>query len=139
MAFLSATETPRPARLAPALFTLTIFLSASLLFFVQPLFARIVLPAIGGSPAVWATAMLFFQSVLLGGYLYAHLSTRYLPVRAQILLHLAIWAAALLFLPPALPEGWELDATRPVALQTLGLFALGVGVPFALLSSKQRR
>jgi len=79
--------------------------------------------------------MLFFQSVLLGGYLYAHLSTRYLPVRAQILLHLAIWAAALLFLPPALPEGWELDATRPVALQTLGLFALGVGVPFALLSS----
>lgn len=135
MAFASAAETIRLARFAPWLFMLTIFLSASLLFFVQPLFARIVLPAIGGSPAVWATAMLFFQSVLLGGYLYAHFSARFLPFPAQIGLHLVIWAAALLFLPPALPDGWQLDATRPIAWQTLGLFALGVGVPFALLSS----
>ena len=135
MAFVTAAETPRHARLAPWLFTLTIFLSAALLFFVQPLFARVVLPAIGGSPAVWTTAMLFFQTVLLGGYLYAHLSTRYLSAPVQVILHLAIWGAALAFLPPALPEGWELDAGRPVALQTLGLFALGVGVPFALLSS----
>ncbi len=135
MADASAPEGLRSARLAPLVFTLTIFLSASLLFFVQPLFARIVLPAIGGSPAVWTTAMLFFQSVLLGGYLYAHLSTRYLPVPAQVGLHLTIWAAALVFLPPALPEGWELEAGGPVAGQTLGLFALGVGVPFALLSS----
>jgi SAM-dependent methyltransferase len=135
MAHVTAAEMPRHVRLAPWLFTLTIFLSASLLFFVQPLFARIVLPAIGGSPAVWTTAMLFFQTVLLGGYLYAHFSVRYLSVPVQVLLHLAIWGAALAFLPPALPKGWELDAARPVALQTLGLFALGVGVPFALLSS----
>lgn len=121
--------------MAPVVFTLTIFLSASLLFFVQPLFAKIVLPVIGGSPAVWTTAMLFFQTVLLGGYVYAHLSTRYFAMPAQIVVHFGIWALALAFLPPALPDGWQLDANAPVALQTLGLFALGVGVPFALLSS----
>ena len=125
----------RGTALVPVIFTVTIFLSASLLFFVQPLFAKIVLPVIGGAPAVWTTAMLFFQTVLIVGYLYAHLSTRYLPVRVQILTHMALWALALFFLPPALPEGWRLDATGSIALQTLGLFALGVGAPFALLSA----
>ncbi len=126
----------RPARLlAPVLFTATIFLSASLLFFVQPLFAKIALPVIGGAPAVWTTAMLFFQTVLIGGYLYAHLSTRLLPVPAQLALHMALWATALWFLPPELPEGWRLDGDGSVALQTLGLFALGIGAPFALLSA----
>lgn len=123
------------ARLAPLLFTATIFLSAGLLFFVQPLFAKIVLPVIGGAPAVWTVAMLFFQSVLIAGYLYAHISTRYLPIKGQVALHVAIWAVALFFLPPDLPEGWRLNASEPVALQTLGLFALGIGAPFALLSS----
>jgi hypothetical protein len=135
MTYTPASETRAPVRLAPVLFTTTIFLSASLLFFVQPLFAKIVLPVIGGAPSVWTTAMLFFQIVLLAGYLYAHFSTRLLAPRAQVALHLAIWAAALLFLPPAIPEGWQLDPSAPVALQTLGLFALGVGVPFALLSA----
>jgi hypothetical protein len=119
----------------PVIFTLTIFLSASLLFFVQPLFAKIVLPVIGGAPAVWTTAMLFFQTVLIVGYLYAHVSTRLLPIRAQVAVHIALWALALFFLPPALPEAWRLDASGSIALQTLGLFALGVGAPFALLSS----
>lgn len=118
-----------------ALFTATIFLSAALLFFVQPLFARLVLPELGGAPAVWTTAMLFFQSVLLGGYLYAHLTTRLLPLRAQLLVHLTIWGLALFFLPLGVPDGWALDPTTPVAGQTLVLFAAGVGVPFALLSA----
>ncbi len=135
MAQIDSTMASRRVRLAPLVFTATIFLSAALLFFVQPLFAKIVLPVIGGSPSVWTTAMLFFQSVLLAGYLYAHFSTRYLGPTAQIAVHGAIWAAALLFLPPALPDGWQLDPTAPIAWQTLGLFALGVGVPFALLSS----
>lgn len=135
MVHTTAPDTSRHTRLAPLLFTATIFLSAALLFFVQPLFAKIVLPVIGGSPAVWTTAMLFFQSVLLIGYVYAHLSVRYLAPRQQMILHLLIWGAALFFLPPALPEGWQLDPTAPIAWQTLGLFALGVGVPFALLSS----
>ncbi len=129
----------RPAARAgimiPALFTTTIFLSASLLFFVQPLFAKIVLPQIGGAPAVWTTAMLFFQSVLIGGYLYAHLLTRYLDTRLQIAVHLTLWASALFFLPLAIPEGWIYDAGSSTAWQTLTLFGLGVGVPFAVLSA----
>ena len=135
MSFVNTIATPQGVRNVAIPFTATIFLSAGLLFFVQPLFAKIVVPAIGGSPAVWATAMLFFQSVLLLGYLYAHLTTRYLPIKAQYVVHLAIWALALTFLPPSLPEGWQLDATQPIAGQTLWLFAIGVGVPFALLSS----
>ncbi|MBT8425734.1 MAG: fused MFS/spermidine synthase [Silicimonas sp.] len=122
-------------RAAPVVFTATIFLSAALLFFVQPLFAKIVLPVIGGSPAVWTTAMLFFQTVLICGYLYAHFSARYLPVRFQAGVHIALWALALAFLPPDIPDGWRLDASGWIAAQTLGLFALGVGAPFALLSA----
>lgn len=117
------------------LFTLTIFLSASLLFFVQPLFAKLVLPVIGGAPAVWTTAMLFFQTVLIGGYLYAHLLVRYCPIRWQLGVHLCFWAAGLLFLPLAIPADWAFDPTGSITFQTLGLFALGVGVPFAVLSA----
>jgi SAM-dependent methyltransferase len=125
----------RAGLLIPALFVATIFLSASLLFFVQPLFTRIVLPHVGGAPAVWTTAMLFFQTVLIGGYLYAHLSTRYLGTRAQMAVHLALWAAALLFLPLAVREGWRYDAEGSTVGQTLALFAAGVGLPFAVLSA----
>ena len=128
-------DAPKVNWLTPVLFTITIFLSASLLFFVQPLFTKVVLPLIGGAPAVWATAMLFFQTVLIGGYLYAHLSTKYLSVLAQIGLHLVLWAIALLFLPLTVPNGWQFDPTAPLATQTLLLFALGVGMPFAVLSA----
>ena len=72
----TASTRPIAPALIATLFTATIFLSASLLFFVQPLFTRIALPAIGGAPAVWTTAMLFFQTVLIAGYLYSHLMTR---------------------------------------------------------------
>ena len=119
----------------PALFTSTIFLSASLLFFVQPLFTKIVLPLVGGAPAVWTTAMLFFQTILIAGYLYAHLSTKYLPVIAQVTLHVLFWACALITLPLSVQAGWRFDPQAPVALQTLLLFALGVGLPFAVLSA----
>ncbi|WP_108483363.1 fused MFS/spermidine synthase [Oceaniglobus ichthyenteri] len=135
---MHTTDTPARTHrisLTPVLFTTTIFLSASLLFFVQPLFAKIVLPQIGGAPAVWTTAMLFFQSVLIGGYLYAHLLTRYVPVRAQMACHITIWALALLFLPLSVPDGWSYDASGSATWQTLLLFAAGVGVPFAVLSA----
>ena len=125
----------RSVMLVPVLFTATIFLSASLLFFVQPLFARIILPQIGGAPAVWTTAMLFFQSVLIGGYLYSHLSTKYLGLRAQVIVHLILWGSALVFLPLSIPAGWRYDPDVSTAWQTLALFALGVGVPFAVLSA----
>ncbi|WP_322893562.1 MULTISPECIES: fused MFS/spermidine synthase [unclassified Yoonia] len=125
----------RSTHLVPVLFTMTIFLSAAMLFFVQPLFTKIVLPYVGGAPAVWTTAMLFFQTVLILGYLYAHLSTRYLPVAVQIGLHLMLWAIALTFLPLSITAGWQFDSDQPIALQTLTLFAFGVGMPFAVLSA----
>ncbi|NOE25262.1 transporter [Ruegeria sp. HKCCD6157] len=118
-----------------AIFCAAIFTSASLLFFVQPLFAKLVLPKIGGAPAVWTTAMLFFQVVLILGYVYAHLLTKFLPLRWQIITHFAFWVAALTFLPLSTSESWSYDASTSTALQTLGLFAVGVGVPFAVLSA----
>ena len=118
-----------------AVFTAAVFLSASLLFSVQPLFAKVVLPLLGGAPAVWTTAMLFFQAVLIGGYLYAHLLTRYVPLRGQIAVHVTLWLAALLTLPIGLPDGWRIDPSSAVQWQTLLLFAVGVGAPYALLSA----
>jgi len=135
MVFLSPTRSASPGWIVPVLFTVTIFTSASLLFFVQPLYAKIVLPYIGGAPAVWTTAMLFFQSVLIGGYTYAHFLTRMVPVRAQVSVHMILWAGSLFFLPLAVSQGWFYDASRPAALQTLVLFASGVGLPFAFLSA----
>lgn len=117
------------------LFTATIFTSALLLFFVQPLYTRMVLPQIGGASAVWTTAMLFFQTVLIGGYLYAHLLSKHLPVPAQVAVHVGLVLLALLFLPLAVPDGWRYDAAAPVVTQTLWLYALGVGLPFAVLSA----
>lgn len=127
--------TDRSGLLVPALFIATIFLSASLLFFVQPLFTKIVLPQIGGSPAIWTTAMLFFQTTLIAGYLYAHLLTRRLAVRAQIWVHLGVWAVALVCLPLAIPDGWSFDPQGNAVWQTLLLFAAGVGLPFFALSA----
>jgi hypothetical protein len=119
----------------PVVFTLTIFLSAGMLFFVQPLFAKLVLPKIGGAPGVWTTAMLFFQVVLLAGYVYAHLLSRYVPLRWQLPVHLAFWVFALSFIPLSVASGWSYDPSVSTAWQTLLLFAVGVGVPFGFLSA----
>src|SRR6187402_85521 len=75
-------------------YAVTIFTSAFLLFQVQPLISKFILPWFGGSPAVWTAAMLFFQVALFGGYLYAHLTSTYLSARAQFLLHAALLVAA---------------------------------------------
>ena len=79
--------------------------------------------------------MSLFQTVLIAGYLYAHLITRYLSVRSQIALHLTLWGLALLFLPLGVSAGWSYDAEQSTAGQTLLLFAAGVGLPFAVLSA----
>src|SRR5450759_4650432 len=87
------------------LFAFTIFLSAFLLFLVQPLIARIILPWFGGTAAVWSTCLMFFQTTLLAGYLYAHWLTRALRPRRQALVHLALLAASVFALPIlALPQ-----------------------------------
>src|SRR5215204_4163215 len=88
--------------LMPLLFAAALFVSAFLLFWVQPLVGKMVLPLLGGTPAVWNTCMLFFQVLLLAGYAYALALTRWLSARAQGLVHLGLLAAAALALPPAI-------------------------------------
>lgn len=133
--FSDATDNTLGKPWLPVLFTATIFISALLLFFVQPLFARLVLPQIGGAPAVWTTAMLFFQTVLIGGYVYAHLLSRYLAPSLQLAVHLALCVLAMLFLPLSLPAGILFDPATAMVTQTLWIFAVGVGLPFAVLSA----
>src|SRR5437870_4531734 len=79
--------------------TAAIFLSAALLFAVQPMFTKMVIPRLGGAPAVWSVAMVFFQAALLAGYGYAHLLTRFAPARISVVIHLAVMIAACLALP----------------------------------------
>ena len=98
------------------------------------MFAKMILPLLGGAPAIWNTAMLFFQLVLLAGYLYAHISVGRLGVRRQALLHTLIAGAAVLILPIAVPDGWTPPASGEV-FWTLSLLTVGVGLPFFVLSS----
>ena len=86
-----------------ALFSGTLFLSAGLVFLVQPMFAKFILPLFGSTPAVWNASMLFFQTTLLAGYLYAHETTRRLGVRRQAALHVGVLLLPLLVLPLAIP------------------------------------
>src|SRR6516162_8305236 len=88
-------------------YALTIFTGAFLLFQVQPVISKYILPWFGGGPGVWTTCMLFFQVVLLVGYAYAHFITKWLNRRAQVLVHLAILAAALVLLPITPAGMWQ--------------------------------
>ena len=85
----------------------TIFLSAFLLFAVQPMIGKMILPWFGGSAAVWNTCLLFFQAALLGGYLYAHLSTRYLKPKPRAILHAALVFISLALLPVIPAPHWK--------------------------------
>ncbi len=118
-----------------ALLTLTIFLSSSLLFAVQPMFAKMVLPRLGGTPAVWNTCMLFFQSALLAGYAYAHLATQKLPPKRQMLVHGAVILLPLLALPLAVPAWWAPPTAENPLLALLTLLAVSVGLPFFVVST----
>jgi SAM-dependent methyltransferase len=120
------------------LYALTILLSAFLLFQVQPLIAKIILPWFGGGAAVWATCLLFFQSVLLLGYLYAHASVRCLKPRRQMLLHIGLLALSLLALAvlPLYPSAaWKPSPTADPTWGILGLLGATVGLPYFLLST----
>lgn len=117
------------------LFILGLFVSAALLFLVQPMLAKMMLPRYGGSPAVWSTSILFFQVLLLAGYAYAHLSLRMLGLRRQRWLQIAFAVAGLVSLPIAIPAGaGALGGSGEVGSLLWGL-AVAVGLPFAALSS----
>lgn len=118
-----------------AIYTLTIFVSASLLFLVQPLFARMVLPLLGGSPSVWNTTVVFYQVVLLLGYAYTHLTTRWLSVRRQALLHAVVIFLPLLVLPIGIPAGWVPPANTNPIPWLLSLLLVVVGLPYFVVTT----
>jgi hypothetical protein len=116
-------------------FAVSLFVSALLLFWVQPLFAKMVLPLLGGAPAVWSTAMMFFQAALLAGYAYAHLSARHLALRWQVLLHLALLAAAAAFLPFGVDESWAPPAEGGIIAWLFARMSAALGLPFFALAA----
>jgi hypothetical protein len=122
------------ARLILPVSVIAISLSALLLFIVEPMFAKMALPALGGSPSVWSVAMVFFQTTMLLGYVYAHVLTKVLPMRAGALVHVALLGSAFLSMPVALRAG-EVSQDYP-ALWLIGVFGFSVGLPFFALSAQ---
>src|SRR5215212_3077035 len=118
------------------LFSATIFISAALLFLVEPMFAKFVLPSFGGTPAVWTGPMMFFQATLLVGYLYVHATTTWLGARRQAILHLVVVLLPLLVLPLAVPgDEWAPSSQSNPIFLLLGLLAVSVGLPFFAIST----
>src|ERR1700759_5651722 len=132
---VSAQRSMSRNRLLLIVYTAAIFVSALLLFSVQPLFTKMVLPRLGGSPAVWSVAMVFFQSLLLAGYAYAHflmqVKNRVIPVAG----HLVLLLVAILTLPLAIANGWGEPPNSGYAFWLLGLFAVSIGLPFFALAA----
>ncbi len=116
-------------------FTATLFISAALLFLVQPMIGKMILPLLGGTPAVWNACMLFFQAALLGGYAYAHLTTSWLGVRRQAVMHLAVLLVPLMVLPIVVGRGTPPPADANPVLWLLLCLAVTVGLPFFVVST----
>jgi hypothetical protein len=136
---MPAAEAPQAATTGRALllasFAAAIFVSAGLLFLVQPMFTKMVLPRFGGAPSVWSVAIVFFQAALLAGYAYAHLLTRYAPGRTSIVIHLAVMVAAVFALPLSIATGWGQPPETGEAFWLIGLFAASIGLPFFALAA----
>ena len=117
-----------------ATFVLTHFLSSTLLFLVQPMFAKMLLPRLGGTAAVWNTCVLFFQTTLLLGYLYAHLTLRWLGARRQTLLQIVVMTSALVLLPLSLGNPAPTENSSPI-VWLLSTLTMRLGLPFLALST----
>lgn len=117
------------------LFATTIFLGALLMFWVQPMVGRMLLPLLGGAPAVWNTAMAFYQAILLAGYAYAHFTTRWLGARSQARLHGAMLLLPMIVLPIAIPHGWTPPTMHNPVLWLLALLVVTVGLPLFVVSA----
>ncbi len=127
-------QNQRPGLLV-ACYAIAIFTGAFLVFQVQPIIGRAILPWYGGSPAVWTTCMLFFQTVLLLGYLYAHLLTQIRNVRVQGAIHVTITIVALASLPILPDASWKPQGGGDPIVPILTLLAVHVGLPYLMLSS----
>jgi len=117
------------------LFALSLFVSAALLFWIEPMFAKMILPNLGGTPSVWNVCLAFYQMVLLAGYVYAHVTPKWLGLRRQAILHVGLLLLVLLTLPIGLSERW----TTPIAANPIPwvfrLLFLSVGLPFFIISA----
>ena len=116
-------------------FAVAVFVSAGLVFLVEPMIARMVLPRLGGSSSVWNTSPAFFQAALLAGYAYAHWLQRVRALKAQVAIHIAVLALAALALPLRITELFGPPSVDQPALWLLGVLTVSVGAPFAALSA----
>src|SRR5947207_3331216 len=125
--------------LALPIFAITIFVSAFLLFLVQPLVGKLILPKLGGTPQVWSTCMVFFQSVLLAGYGYTHYVSTRLKLRQQLLVHCIVLAVPVLimvlFPMYSYVQGWNPPTEGNPIPNTLLLLATIIGIPFFVVST----
>src|SRR5215475_13396849 len=131
---MTRTATSPYSLLLPAFFA-AILVSAALLFAVQPMFTKLVLPRLGGAAAVWSVAMVFFQATLLAGYAYAHLLTRFAPGRASVVIHLMVMITACFALPLHIATGWGRPLPENEAVWLIGLFGASIGLPFFALAA----
>ncbi|HEX2593668.1 MAG TPA: fused MFS/spermidine synthase [Rhizomicrobium sp.] len=130
----SASPTQRSVG-AVATFAATVFLSAALLFCIEPMFSKMVLPQLGGSSAVWSIAMVVFQGLMLGGYLYAHLLTRFFKPGVAALIHVTLMGLGTLSLPIAISAAFQTPPEHGVSLWVIGLFLVSIGLPCFGLSA----
>lgn len=140
--FLPAIPAPHPpdspapeAKLMPVLYACTVFLSAFLLFLVQPVIAKQILPWFGGSASVWTTCLVFFQALLLGGYTYSHWSARSLRPERQAAVHIVLLAVSCLLLPIIASPDWKPQGSEDPGLRILMLLGATVGLPYLMLST----
>lgn len=117
------------------LFAVTLFVSAALLFSIQPMFTKMVLPLLGGAPAVWNSCLVFFQAALLAGYLYTHWTMKLLRARTQVLLHLILMFAPWLVLPVYVAPGWTPPTDVFPVFWLWALLVSTVGLPFVVVSA----
>jgi hypothetical protein len=133
---LAATEkTPRAARSIVVLYGATMFLSALLLFWIQLIVAKMLLPRLGGTPAVWTTCMLFFQVVLLAGYAFVLATTAWTGVRKQVILQVGLLLVSLLYLPLAFGNLDAISERSNPALWLFGHLIIAIGPPIFLIST----
>jgi hypothetical protein len=132
---LQSVEVSRRSSTFVALFSLTLFVSAALLFLLEPMFAKMTLPVLGGTTAVWATCMLFYQAMLLAGYAFANVLTRRTNTRQQALLFLVLVLVPLMFLPCSFPAGRVPPGDRNPIPWLLTILTTVVGLPFFVMSA----
>ncbi len=122
-------------RTAIAVFAATLFCSALLMFLIQPMFAKMALPRLGGTAAVWSLALVFFQGVLLLGYAYAHVLVKACSLATGAAIHGLVMAVAMASLPISIAAAWDMPPETGEALWLIGLFAVSVGLPFFAISA----